>query len=218
MESRKFTIGEAVGFGWSAAKQNLGVFILIAIVLFVLFGVLNVAADLLSERSPVLSLAVALLSVVLNLLVQLGLVKVALKCCDNVRPAVGDVFNCVPLLVKYFVGTILYSLIILGGLVLLIVPGIVWAVKYQFYPYFILEKGLGPVASIKMSGKMTCGAKWRLLFFDLVCMGVILLGVLAFLVGLIVAVPVVMVGTASIYRKLLAALPAAEPYDAPVPA
>lgn len=205
MAEQKFTIGEALGAGWGAAKQNLGYFIIVAIILVVIFGGLDRLAAFLSERNAVLSLLAGLLSGVLNLLTQLGFVKIALKCCDAVRPKVGDLFNGVPLLIKYFIGSVLYGLIICGGIILLIVPGIVWAVKFQFYPYFIMEKGLGPVEALKMSARIANGSKWHLFLFDLVSMGVILLGVLALFVGLIVAIPVVMVGTASIYRKLLAA-------------
>lgn len=210
MSEKKFTIGGAIGFGWGAAKQNLGYFIIVAIILVVIFGGLDRLAAFLTERNVVLSLFVGLISGVLNVLTQLGFVKIALKCCDAVRPKVGDLFNCVPLLINYFIGSVLYGLIICCGIVLLIVPGIVWAVKFQFYPYFIMEKGLGPVEALKMSSRIAKGSKWHLFLFDLVSMGVILLGVLALLVGLIVAIPVVMVGTATIYRKLLAAQPPAE--------
>lgn len=217
MGEKTFGIGEAIRFGWRAVKQHLGFFIMAAIILLVLFGGLDRLAAFLQNRTMVLlSLLVALVSGILNLLTQLGFVKIALKCCDDVRPKVGDLFNCVSLLIKYFIGSVLYGLIILCGIILLIVPGIVWAVKFQFYPYFILEKGLGPVASLKMSGMITDGSKWRLFLFDIVSMGVILLGVLALLVGLVVAIPVVMVGTAYIYRTLLAASAPHETAPAPV--
>jgi len=210
MSEKNFTIGEAIGSGWGAAKRNLGYFVIAAIILVVLFGVLDRTAAFLTERHAVLSVVVGLSSGVLNLLVQIGFVRIALKCCDNVPPRAGDFFNSIPVMIKYFFASLLYCLIILCGLILLIVPGIVWAVKFQFYPYFIMEKGLGPVAALKMSSRIVDGSKWYLFLFDLVSMGVILVGVLAFLVGLVVAIPVVMVGTAFVYRKLLAHYTSAE--------
>jgi len=93
---------------------------------------------------------------------------------------------------------------VLGGTILLIVPGVIWAVKFQFFSYFIIDKGLGPIEALKKSSAITKGVKWNLLGFDLLIGGIALLGVLALLIGLLAAIPTAMIAMAFVYRKLLA--------------
>jgi hypothetical protein len=45
---------------------------------------------------------------------------------------------------------------------MLVVPGIYFALKYKFYDYLIVDKGMGPVETIKRSGVLTEGVKRNL--------------------------------------------------------
>ena len=85
---------------------------------------------------------------------------------------------------------------------MLIVPGIYLAVKYQFVPYLIVDKGMDPIEAFKESGKMTDGSKWDLLLLLIVLGMIVIIGFLAFIVGSFVAIPVVMVAEAYVYKKL----------------
>jgi uncharacterized membrane protein len=44
-------------------------------------------------------------------------------------------------------GAIVVMLIVLGGTILFIVPGIVWWITYSFYSYFIVEKKVSAMES-----------------------------------------------------------------------
>jgi len=74
------------------------------------------------------------------------------------------------------------------GLVLLIIPGIYLALKYQFYGYLIVDKGMGPIKALKESGRITDGAKKDLLIFWLVLFCSI--AVIALVLGIFIALPV----------------------------
>jgi uncharacterized membrane protein len=88
------------------------------------------------------------------------------------------------------------------GFVFLIVPGIYLAVKYQFYDYLIVDKGMGPIEAIKRSGVLTEGVKWNLVLFWLALVGINILGMIALGVGLIATVPVSWLANAYVYRRL----------------
>jgi uncharacterized membrane protein len=88
------------------------------------------------------------------------------------------------------------------GFVLLIIPGIYLALTYGQFSYAIIDKDLGILDAFKYSKKITSGQKLQLIKMWLASAGVIILGCLALFVGLIWAVPTVLVASAYVYRKL----------------
>jgi uncharacterized membrane protein len=86
------------------------------------------------------------------------------------------------------------------GLFLLVVPGVYLALKYQFYGYLIVDKGLGAVEALRESGRITEGAKKDILIFWLTLgcsMAVIML-----LLGVFIAIPAGFI-TATISKNLV---------------
>jgi uncharacterized membrane protein len=104
---------------------------------------------------------------------------------------------------KYLFGSILYVLIFCAGLILLIFPGIIWGIKFGLFPYFIIDKGLGPIKALKASAKTTMGARWDLLGFGFVVSIISLLGVLCLVIGIFATIPTTMIAAALVYRRLL---------------
>ena len=49
----------------------------------------------------------------------------SLRLSDKENAGYADLFSCFPLFFKYLIGSILYGLIVIGGLLLLIIPGII---------------------------------------------------------------------------------------------
>ena len=76
------------------------------------------------------------------------------------RSEFADLFSYFPLFFKYLSGSILYELIIVGGMILLIIPDIIWRIKFQFFSCFIVDKGVGPIEALKRSSVITKDAKW----------------------------------------------------------
>ena len=105
-------------------------------------------------------------------------------------------------LFKYIVASILYGLLLAVGFILLIVPGIYFGLKYQFYGYFIVTKNAGILESLKLSAEATKGVKLQLLGYCLVAFLIVIAGVLALGVGLLVAIPVATLGYVYIFNKL----------------
>ncbi len=201
--TNKFIISEAVQFGWNTTKSNIGFFIGLLIVAGLIQYVPDIIATTIEADAPFLSSIILIASYVLSMIVMMGLIKIFLRFCDGEKGGFSDLLSCYPLFFKYLVGSILYGLIVSLGLILLILPGIIWAIKFYFFDYLIIDKGLGPIDALEKSSEITRGVKLDLFTFGILLGILNLLGLLCLLVGLFVTIPVTMVATAFVYRKLV---------------
>lgn len=139
--------------------------------------------------------------------VYFGLTVVALKLVDRVPATWSDVFVFDSRFVLYLLGNLLYGLIVGLGLVLFLVPGIYLALRYGFFWYAIIDGKQGVFDAFHESARITVGVKWQLILFALASMGVIFLGFLCFGVGIVAAVPIVLLASTHLYRVLLSQHP-----------
>ena len=203
MSPRFFSKSEAVLFGWNTLKKNFGFFLgMLAIVVAINLLVGLVMSSFSEEAPKVLVIAVSAISWILDLLISMGVIRITLKFCDQEQATYRDLFSAYRLLLNYLVGSIVYGIMVTIGFVFLIIPGIYLAVKYQFYEYLIVDKGMGPIEAIKRSGVLTEGVKWNLVLFWLALVGINILGMIALGVGLIATVPVSWLANAYVYRRL----------------
>jgi len=196
-----------VQFGWDTTKRNIGFFIGLLIVAGLVQYVPDIIATTIEADAPFLSSIIRIVSYVLSAIIWMGLIKIFLRFCDGEKGEFSDLFSCYPLFFKYLVGSILYGLIVSLGLILLILPGIIWAIKFYFFDYLIIDKGLGPIDALEKSSEITRGIKFDLLSFGILIGIINLLGLLCLLVGLFVTIPITMVATAFVYRKLMPKTP-----------
>jgi len=84
--------------------------------------------------------------------------------------------------------SILSDVIIGIGFVLLIVPGIIFAVRLAFVPYLATEKEMEPVEAIKKSWEMTRPYAWRIFFMGVLAIPILIAGFILIGVGVIVSV------------------------------
>lgn len=204
MTAEKFSINEAIRFGWNTMKSNLGFFIGLLILVFLFSSLSSIIAAKATEANIFLGIIFYIADFSLSIIISIGLVKIALRFCDNEKGRFADLFSQYPLFPQYLVGSILYGLIVFAGTILLIIPGIIWGIQFCLYDYFIVDKGLGPIEALKRSSAITRGVKWDLFGFFLILSGINLLGALCLLIGLFVTIPTTMVALAFVYRKLMA--------------
>jgi uncharacterized membrane protein len=203
MKTKGIYIGEIVRFGWKKMRDNLGFFIILLLVAWLVQIVPQLIGEYFIDREIIIGLIVYLIAFVLNVVVAMGLIKVSLRFSANKKGTFGDLFSCFPMFFKYLFGSILYILIVCAGMILLIFPGIIWGIKFGLFPYFIIDKKLGPIKALKASAKTTMGARWDLLGFGFVVSIISLLGALCLVVGIFAAIPTTMIATALVYRRLL---------------
>jgi uncharacterized membrane protein len=100
--------------------------------------------------------------------------------------------------------TILQSVIVLIGLVLLIVPGIIASLLFSMTQLSVIDKSLKPIEALKASYRLTKKHLWLLFQFMIVLVLLNLAGLIALVVGLFVTLPVSLIAVAYVYRKLTA--------------
>jgi len=216
MDQKKFDIGEALSFGWETFKANIGFLILVLLIIWVVEAIFSVPGSFAYRNGALYVFNI--LSFLVGIFVSIAIIKVSLRYTYGQNADFTDLYTGYPYYLNMLGGSILYALIVIGGLILLIVPGIYWGIRYQFYGYIIIDQDLSPVEAIKKSGRIARGEWWHLLLFTLAVIGVNFLGALACGIGLFVTVPLTYVAHAYVYRRLAYAVAMQEGAMAPPPA
>jgi len=195
----RFTISEAVTYSWNACLRNGGPYLLVSLVVFV--G--NTAVVLLAaaNSSAGFQLAFELLGVLVDLLLILGLIRASLEVVDGVTPRLGLVFRPDGY-GPYLVASIFFLVGVYVGFILLIVPGLVFAVIFQFYGYVVAENpDITATGALRRSAELTRGTRLRLLGLAAVLVCLNLAGALC-AVGLIFTYAISALALAYVYRVL----------------
>lgn len=200
--SAKFSKKEAIVFGWEKFKKEWKFLVVIFIVAWVISSILSKIVGQAYESMPISGVVLQIITYAVNAVITLGILKIVLDITDNKKPSWRLLYELYPRALKYIGATILYGLMIVVGLVLLIIPGIYLAIRFQFYAYFIADKNMGIMDSLRASSKATKGSVVNLLAFGLICAGIALAGFLAFGLGILIAIPIVSIASAHVYRKL----------------
>lgn len=103
---------------------------------------------------------------------------------------------------NYFITTLIYGLIILGGFILLIVPGIIWSLKYFMAPYYAIDKGMNYKEALKASANATNGYKKNIFVFILLMALIIVVSIIPLFLGLLISIPLTFVASGLLYVKL----------------
>lgn len=203
MTEKAFSKGEAISFGWLGTRKNLGFLILALVITIMMCLMPSILSSLTEKTNPALSLTHSLVAFILQIVMGMGIIKVALMIHDGEKPSLETLFSCVPLFFKYLAAELIYTLIVLSGLILFIVPGIIWGIQFSLFKFIIVDKRAGPVQALRLSSRMTRGHKKELLVFYVLLIGLIILGILALLAGALITLPVTMLAAVFVYRKLL---------------
>lgn len=203
MGAQKFEVGDVIRYGWETTKANLKLVIVLTVVGGLVTGIPTWIAEGVERSSPFLSAIFRLTGAIISLIVGVGALRVSLRLHDGQPVAVRDLFAVDrPLLWRYFLATVLYSLIVGVGFLLLVIPGIILAVRYAFYGYFVVERGARPFAALTQSAGATQGARWDVFLLGLVFILLNVLGAMLLLVGLLISIPVTTLAAVRAYRKL----------------
>jgi uncharacterized membrane protein len=145
-----------------------------------------------------------LITWILSTILGIGTIKIALKIHDKKSAGMEDFLSLkLNQFLDYLITSFLTCLIVLGGLILLIVPGIIFALKYQFATYLIIDKKMRPIDAIKESGRITKEHLGSLFCLWLVSILIVIAGCIAVGVGLLLAFPVILLAQTYVYKKLV---------------
>lgn len=196
-------IRDSLAFGWRTFRRNTLFFIVLLVVLGIPLAILGALVGKIPPAGADpsrLFLELALWS--LRGLAAMVIIVVSLSFLDRGAFDMERLKGMKPLVIPYIVGTFLLFSLVSVGLALLVVPGVYVAIRFQFTPYLIVDRGMGPIEAFKAAWSMTRGLGLELFLFLLSIVGLNILGAVPLGLGLLITVPVVFLAHAMVYRDL----------------
>lgn len=199
--SPQWSVGEAVSYGWAAFRRNLGQVLIAVLVVIAVNAVLQLVS-LAAGDSALLGLVFNLVSIVVTTIVSAGIIRGALDITEGRGLEVASILTP-PRLGQVVVLALVTGIATTIGFLLLILPGLVVLFFTAFSTYFLMDRpDLDAIGAIKASVTLVKDNVGSVLLWFLTCLGLVIAGTLACLVGLVVALPVVYLGTAYTYKRL----------------
>jgi hypothetical protein len=90
---------------------------------------------------------------------------------------------------------VLMTLSVIGGLILLVIPGIIFAIRFMVAPNVVVVEGFRGTRALARSWELTKGSFWRL--FGITLLVALLTGVIAFVIELPFSIPALHAGTSA---------------------
>jgi uncharacterized membrane protein len=203
MVRRGFSVGEAIQFGWDTTIHNLGFLVVVVLVVALTEGIPAGLSRAVAGSSPGLSSVLSLIGSILEIIVGIGVIRIALRLVDHQPVELGDLFSTTAtLFLNYLAASILEGIIVTIGFILLIVPGIFLAIRLSLTPFVVVGQQAGPIAALKESWRLTQGSFWKLFLLAIASLVIIIVGAVLLLIGLFVAYPLTLLAWAYVYRTL----------------
>ena len=194
-----FSISESIEFGWKTVKVHSALVFKVVLTLLAVQVAYSIVTKVLAGTA--LGFTAGAVLFVMSVVFGVGATLISLKLAKGEHAVYADIVPPARLIWWYVCASILAGLIVVLGLILLIIPGIYFVLRYSMVRFAILE-GAGITESLGKSAKMTEGVKWHLLGFFAVMILLNIAGALVFLVGLLVSIPVSTIAYAHVYTKL----------------
>ena len=201
-----FSATGALAYGWGMVRANVGPLAAIVLVLLLVSAVetwLSRGSD-----SAIGTVAAALASVFISLVIGLGLIRAALTIIDGEHPTVAHLLSAKDLW-PYVLASLVVATVVTLGLLLCVLPGILAAYLLQFYGYAIIDRRADSVTTaaqasasgaLRASIEVAAGNVGPLLRLAVLCFLVNVVGALLLLVGLLVTLPVTAIAVAYAWR------------------
>lgn len=202
--NKTFSIIDSIVFGFRTFLSNFLFFVGIFLVPFAfLFGI-GIIAFVLILIARILPVNVEIVHTILYTIISilmifivsafvLGYTKISLEFYDKKAVSLSSFFSCFYLIPKFLIALIISLILFVIGFAFFVIPGIIIASRLMLFPYFIVDKNVGPIESITKSFNVTKGHTLRMV-------GLFLLTEL--LDHTIIFYPVVALSYAYAYRNL----------------
>ncbi len=223
-----YSAPDSIGYGWNKFKNKPGEILVPVLVVWVALIVVGVIVYLLL-RATLLSthdctqtifgqtvtaqcgpgllvreVGNGILSLVfgtIELALGAGLIKSALNVADGKPVSVGDIATYAtkgPVIVT----ALLVSLAVAIGTALCVLPGIIVGFLFNWALFYVVDQDMGPTEAIKASVSFVTSHLGDTIVFYLLGLVVLFIGALLCGIGLLVAVPIVLIAAAFTFRVL----------------
>jgi len=204
MQDRTIDIQAVYRYSFRQFKKYASFLIGITVTYYVLAVIPQIYFYFRAPEEPTMqSQLISLTLTFIQLYLGLGFTKIILLLLDDKFAEVSDMLSGFRMFVSYFVASFLYGAGVLAGLFLLVLPGIFVAIRFQFYPYFIIEQGDSGIIALQKSFYTTKKLTLDLLLFGITVLAANIIGAALLGIGIIFTYPLTTMATAVIYKGLL---------------
>ena len=179
------TAGRWIGAGWDVVKADLGNYILLTLLFFLLSSVPLISGALIA-----------------------GIHIFTLKKLTGRRADIGDLFRGFNFFLATLVATILIGVFTFIGFLLLIIPGLIVIAMYKFTYLFIVDKRMDFWQAMQASHAVVRNDYFGFVWFVILAFLVNVLGCLCLFVGLFVTVPLTIAAVTVAYQEVVGFEPA----------
>ena len=198
-------VGSSYSNGWQQLKKyflELLLITVIGIVIGVPLGLFSAGAETAGAGAAVLGILGLAYSLLLVQPVDYGVSFANLRAVRGDKLEIKDMFEAFKNYVNVVLANLLAGAIIVIGLVLLIVPGIIFACKLAFVPYLVVDRKMEAIEAVKESWRMTGGHAWKVFFMGVLAVLLAIAGLICFGVGIVFAIMWIRLAFASLYHAV----------------
>jgi hypothetical protein len=131
-----------------------------------------------------------------------GLTRQSLSATRTGTAQFAEIFSGGPRFLPFLVMSALKTLAIGLGLIVFVVPGVILGLGLWMSRFYLVEQGLGPLASMRASWDATEGHKGNLFLLGLAGVALTFAGLAACCIGIFVTQSLFLVASAIVYRRL----------------
>src|SRR5690348_17267637 len=141
-----FSAGAMIRFGWDTFWKRPWFFVAVTVLIGIFSGISGHVTNVIGKPQSGTAVVVVgvgfLISFLIGLLIKMGSTHTYLKAHDNVEAVKFEDLWAPQHIVSFVIAAIFVAAIVIIGLILLVVPGIIWALRYGFVPYLVIDRGL----------------------------------------------------------------------------
>jgi hypothetical protein len=192
-------LGDVMSRAWEIYKTEWGMCLVAILVVMgcnfgvsMVFGIARgiiVAVTRDQNLGVIFAMFTNLVTQVFSAWITIGQTRYFLKVARGQPAEIGEIFSGGPWLLPIIGASILFGLMVFGGKLLLIVPGIILALMFSPFYFLIIDRHLGGMDLLNKAKEITYGNKLTLFLIHLICAGLTIAGALAFCVGLLAVIP-----------------------------
>jgi uncharacterized membrane protein len=211
--------GEVISTSWTIFKSQLGIVVAAVLIVIVLGAVANYLPAILGllvqiglqnnrgaqggiQPAQVVQFAFMPLIWVFQIFLSTGQTILFLKVARGQPAEVGDLFRGGHYFLRALGGNLLFTLMIVFGLLLLVVPGVILSLMFWPFMYVLVDTDAPGMQCLSRAMEITRNTWGTVLLLWLVAFGLGILGVLACCVGTVFTVPLTLLLFAVAYCRM----------------
>jgi uncharacterized membrane protein len=199
------TVSDVYGHGWETLKKYFPELLLvffIQVLLSIPMGFTSMFFNIEYIGTFTTGLFNFIYGILVLMPVSYGTSWVFLKAVRGEDFRVQDIFFAYQSFGNVLLANILVFLIVGAGIMMLIIPGIIFACKLAFVPYLVMDEKMEAVDAVRKSWNMTRGHTGTIFLMGVVAFFVGLGGLICFIVGIIPAAIWISLAFATIYMSV----------------